>query len=304
MDSFRRLIPSPQSLVAFEAAARLGSFTRAAEELQVTQAAVSYAIRQLEAALGVGLFLRRHRRVELTEVGERFFRDVALGLAHIRRSAEAILREKRDRHVTLSSSTAFASHWLLPRLARLRQSHPEVDLRLQTTDRDSDLAAEGIALGIRRGQGSWPEYEAALFAAEEIFAVATPAFLERHRIERPRDLLATTLIHLDEPYRPRPTWRDWFAAQNIAYQDKGEGLRLNDYALVLQAALEGQGVALGWRHLIVEAVAQGLLTRVLPQSLNTGHGHYLVWSKSRPLDEDAARVRDWLLAESAYLRDG
>lgn len=297
MQPLRRLISSPSALFAFEAAARLGSFTQAAEELRVTQAAVSYSIKRLEATLGQPLFVRRHRRVELTETGERFYHDVSIGLAHIRRSAEAIRRQRADNHVTLSVSTAFANWWVLPRLAAFRAAHPHIDLRLQTTDKDVDLAAEGIALGIRRGKGNWPEYEAALFAREAIDPVCSPGYLTplTTRPSSTADLKRLKLIHLDEPFRPRPSWSDWFAAQGVDYTDLGDGLRLNDYALVVQAALEGQGVALGWRHLTADLVARGLLVRVLDRTLETGLGFYLVWTRGKALADDAIAVRDWLL---------
>jgi len=295
MQSLRNLIGSPSALFAFEAAGRHMSFTLAARELNVSQAAVSYSVKQMEAALGQALFVRRHRRVELTEAGERFFHDVSIGLAHIRRSVEDIRRERAGNHVTLSASTAFAGLWMLPRLAAFRADHPDIDFRLQTTDKDVDLAAEGIAFGIRRGTGDWVEYESALLAGEEIHAVCAPAYLAAVTAPEPAaDLLAHKLIHLDEPFRPAPTWTDWFAGQGIAYTDKGDGLRLNDYALVVQAALEGEGIALGWRHLTDDLVARGLLVRPVAESLRTAFGYYVIWPRGVTLAGDAAIACDWL----------
>jgi DNA-binding transcriptional LysR family regulator len=304
MDSLRRLIPSANALLAFESAARLGSFTRAAEEMGVTQAAVSYSIRQLEEALGVKLFLRRHRRVELTESGERFFDDVSLGLSHIRRSAEEIRRSRDDQHVTLSLSTAFASYWMVPRLSAFRQAHPEIDLRLQTTDKDVDLAAEGISLGLRRGRaGNWPGCAEALFAAEEIFAVCAPRYFEEAGPFGGLDALARAkLIHLEEPFRPRPSWPEWFAGQGYPFQDRGEGLRLNDYALVIQAAFEGQGVALGWRHLVEDLMQRGLLRKALPASWSAGEAFYLIWPEGLLQQPQVRAVHDWLLEQSRTYR--
>jgi DNA-binding transcriptional LysR family regulator len=297
MQSLRSMIQSPSALFAFEAAARHLSFTRAAEELNVTQAAVSYAMRQLETALGVALFHRRHRRIELTEAGERFYNDVSIGLAHIRRSAEAITRARRDRHVTLSVSTAFAAYWMVPRLAEFRAAHPEIDIRLQTTDKDLDLAAEGTSLGVRRGSGSWPGYEAMFLAPEAIVPVASPAHLARtDPIREPADLLGRDLIHLEEPFRIRPTWTDWFAGHGLAWTDRGDGLRLNDYALVLQAAIAGEGVALGWRHLVERLVAQGFLVVALDAPYSEVDGFYLVWPSDRPISPETEQVRDWIVA--------
>ena len=144
MQSLRHLLPSAGSLIVFEAAGRLGSFTGAGRELGMSQAAVSYAVRGLERQLGVALFLRKHRQVRLTEAGERFFADVTLGLSHIRKSAEELRAFAGGGHVTLSASTAFASFWMMPRLQQFRDDLPGIDLRIQTSDRDIDLIAEGI----------------------------------------------------------------------------------------------------------------------------------------------------------------
>jgi DNA-binding transcriptional LysR family regulator len=229
MVSLRRLIHSPGALLAFEAAARLGSFTRAAEELSVTQAAISYSMRHLEQALNVQLFARGHRRVSLTASGRRFYQDVSIGLAHIRRSAEALRFEAEARHVTLSISTAFANYWMVPRLAEFRDRNPEIDIRLQTTDKDVDLMAEGIPLGIRRGHGDWEEYDSSFLTEEIIYPVASPRYLREHREPtRPADLVKHYLIHLEEPVRPRPTWTDWFRANGVAAPVPEDGLRLND----------------------------------------------------------------------------
>lgn len=298
MPKLRQLIPSAGALYVFEEAAKRRSFTAAAEELGVTQAAVSYAVKQLEAALGVSLFLRHHRSVELTEVGERFYHDVAIGLAHIRRSAESISENAASNQVTLSSSTAFASHWLLPRLTGFHKGHPDIDLRIQTSEKDVDLLAEGISLGIRRGPERWPAYRAALLAPEEILAVASPEFLRGTApINSLADLAQAKLIHLEEPVRPRPTWKDWFASFEIAFQDRGEGLRLNDYALVLQAALEGEGIAMGWRHVTERLLRSGLLKPVVTESFRSDKGFYLLWARRRPLSAEAGQVRDWLLGQ-------
>jgi DNA-binding transcriptional LysR family regulator len=308
MQNLRSLISSPSALFSFEAAARHESFTRAAQELNVSQAAISAAIKGLEAALGVALFHRSHKRIELSEAGKRFYSDVAIGLGHIARSAETIHQLAGDRHVTLSTSTAFASHWMIPRLPSFRAQHPEIDLRLQTSDRDTELDPEAAMLAIRRAPKGFaaatPIYDATFFAEEELFPVCSPSYLAQTGAIRDLKAMAgRKLIHLEEPFRPRPTWRDWFQSQRHDFHDDGEGLRLNDYALVVQAAIGGQGIAMGWAHIVDFALRQGLLVKALDRSWKTGQQFSVITPKSTALAPDVmadvVAVRDWILAAGA-----
>jgi DNA-binding transcriptional LysR family regulator len=297
MDHLRRLMPSASNLIVFEAAGRHENFTRAARELGLSQAAVSYAIRGLEDQLGVTLFDRVHRAVKLTEKGERFHADVSAGLARIQRSAEDLRQKSRETKVTLAASTAFASMWMLPRLARMREDLPEIDLRIQTSVRDLDLEEEPIPLGIRGGNPDlWPKYHARLLAPEVIMPVASPAYLQKHGTpERPEDLVQHRLIHLEEPVRLACDWPEWFSSVPVAYHPVTRGLAINDYVLVIQAVLEGEGIALGWKHLTERSVSSGLLVPVGGHALTTGDAFYVVWPRSRVLNAQAVRVRDWLL---------
>jgi DNA-binding transcriptional LysR family regulator len=300
MQSLRQLLPSAGSLIVFEAAGRLSSFTAAGRELGMTQAAVSYAVRGLEDQLGVALFHRRHKQVRLTDAGTRFFADVTLGLSHIRKSAEEMRALAGGRHVTLSASTAFASFWMMPRLQQFRDELPGVDLRIQTADRDLDIVAEGIPLGIRGGDpASWPAYDALPLAGEAIYPVAGASYVERFGMPAtPQDLIRHRLIHLEEPFREAADWTEWFQSAGIRNPNVSAGLRINDYALVIQAVMEGQGVALGWRHLTERLVAAGLLKRVTSHVMTTRSAFYVVWQKDRELTRDVARVRDWLVAQA------
>ena len=296
MRSLRHLLPSAGAMIVFESAGRLASFTAASRELGVTQAAVSYAIRGLEDQLGVKLFRREYRKVVLTEAGERFFVDVTLGLSHIRKSAEDLRSLAVDAHVTLSASTAFASFWMMPRLQKLRDDLPGIDLRIQTADRDLDIIAEGIPLGVRGGLPEmWPAYGSMLLAQEEIYAVAGAGYAREHGLPAtPEELATHRLIHLEEPYREAADWKDWFASAGLT-TEASRGLLINDYALVIQATMEGQGIALGWRHLTERLVKAGLLVKVTEHSLFTGKAFYVVWQKARDLTEPVRRVRDWLI---------
>lgn len=299
METLRRLLPSLNGLVVFEAAGRLSSFSGAARELGMTQAAVSYAVARLEEQLGTALFLREYRRVRLSEAGRRFHADVSIGLQHIQRSAQGLRSVATGSHVTLSCSTAFAAYWMVPRMEKFRADLPEVDLRIQTSDRDLDLVGEGIPLGIRGGVPSdWPLYHAEVLAPEEIYPVCAATYLARVvRPARPEDLLAHPLIHLEEPFRSAATWKDWFAPLGIPARSVPRGLQINDYVLVVQSVIEGQGVALGWHHLIEGLVAKGVLVRLTGHKLSTGKDFHVIWPRAVPLSRTASQVRDWLLAQ-------
>jgi DNA-binding transcriptional LysR family regulator len=302
METLRRLVPSVNSLVAFEAAGRLASFSAAARELGMTQAAVSYAIGRLESQLGTALFLRGHRRVRLTESGRRFHADVSLGLSHIQRSAQTLRATATGTQVTLSASTAFAAFWMVPRLQRFREELPDVDLRIQTAERDLDLVGEGIPLGIRGGSPDhWPHYDCEVLAQEEIYPVCGTSYVTRFgHPEKIADLLSHRLIHLEEPARPAATWSDWFASAHMTQETVPKGLRINDYVLVIQSVIEGQGIALGWGHLTDGLVEKGVLLRLTDHTLVTGRNFYVAWPKDTPLSRSAGEVRDWLTSQRKH----
>ncbi|MEX3011019.1 LysR substrate-binding domain-containing protein [Hoeflea sp. TYP-13] len=299
MRKLHRRIQSPAALFAFEAAARHLSFTTAAEELNVSQPAVSLSVKKLEQALGTKLFERRHRTIKLTEAGERFYADVSFGLMHILNSAESVASRLPEEHVSFTCSTAFAHYWMLPRLATFRRNNPDIEIRLQTTDKDIDIAEEPLSFAVRLGSGDWPGYESLRLGPEMIYPVCSPAYLEKAgQPKSDTELLSHELIHLEEPFRPRAGWRDWFAAQGIDYVDTGGGLRFNDYALVIQAAIAGEGIAYGWDHIVEKVVKQGLLVRVGTGLYNIGRGHYVIWPENQPPGPKAERVLEWLKTQA------
>ena len=301
MHRMRHPTGSLDAVAVFEAAGRKLSFTAAGRELGISQAAVSYAIRGLEQQLGTLLFRREHKRVMLTEVGHRFLTDVTLGLSVIHRSAEEVKAFASNSHVTLAASTAFASFWMMPRLQRFRDDLPGVDLRLQTSDRDLDIKAEGIPLAVRGGKPqAWPDFEAARLADEEIYAVAGASYVQAYgRPQHVADLLTHRFIHLEEPHREAATWQDWLASGGLAPGSAPRGLIINDYALVIQAVMEGQGIALGWRHLTERLVKTGLLVRLTNHTLRTGNGFYVIRSRDAELTDRVRQVRDWLIAATS-----
>lgn len=299
MRELRRLIPSLNMLMSFEAAARHLSFTRAASELHLTQPAVSHAIRQLENQLGVALFERRHRALLLTPAGQQFFDDVSLGLSHIYRSARTLPQlAGGEGQVTLSVSNSFATFWLLPRVARFNAAYPDIDLRVQASDRDLDLAVEGIELAVRYGEGGWPGYDCDFLVSGDQGCVCSPDYLAQHGpIEGPADLLRHPLIHLEEQHRHATTWKEWLAHFGLALDRPLRGLKLNDYTLVLKAVQEGQGVATGWLAQVQSLLDRGELVQPFEAVYPSPHHFYIVSASSVPLGESAQAVRDWLLSE-------
>ncbi|WP_370228855.1 LysR substrate-binding domain-containing protein [Cognatishimia sp.] len=292
-------LSSPRHLVFFEAAARTGSFTHAAQELNVQQPAVSMTIKQLETSLGVILFERRHRKIALTNAGSRLFADVKQAFEMLEQSAASIQQFASNDHVTLSASSAFNNYWMLPRLGSFQRNNPDIDLRLQSSDREPDLNAETISLAIRLGNGDWPDCNSALIAEEIIYPVASPRVMAAAiDLKNVALLPRQRLIHLEEPIRERPSWQQWFQAKGVQGATPRGGLRLNDYALVLQAAMAGEGFAFGWHHLVAPLAEQGLLASRPNWAWKTGKGFYLVWSKSHQLTPKAEVVRDWMVAKS------
>ncbi len=294
--------PSMAHLVTFEAAARHGSFTRAADELSISQPAISHAIRELESDLGVSLFERRHKGVETTEAGRYLLEQVSLGLTLIDQALREVRTMTNGHQVTLAVSTATATWWLLPRVARFKQQHPDIELRCITTDTDLDLGRERVDLAITLGTGEFPQHQRWHFVDEEVFPVCSPSYLRSHgSITDVQALTRTSLLHLEERYRPRLDWSGWLARFGVSLGRNTRLFRFNDYSIVLQAAIEGQGVAMGWRHLVNPLIEQGLLVRPVPQSVTTDQPIYIVASRRSKLRPEAVSLRDWLIAEARML---
>jgi DNA-binding transcriptional LysR family regulator len=294
-----KILKNLTNFYAFEAAARHQSFTKASSEIGISQSAISQKVRALEDMLGKALFARQGRRVGLTRAGEELFRDVGFAFKTIEKSVQTIHPQQHPAPIDLSISTAFAAWWMAPRLGQFQAIHPDIDLRIHTADRDVDLVVEGLSLGVRTCDGRVNGCDTALLCEEHIFPICSPSWLEQNTPPTtPADLLQHRLIHLEEPHRPTPAWKDWFAAHGLDFDEQGSGLRINDYALVLQAVLQGQGFALGWQHLVQQLLDQGLLCRPLQHSLNTGLGFYIVQPRLRPTDDPSNRVRQWMLAQA------
>ena len=289
---------SLNNLLVFESAARRGSFTRAAEDLGISQPAVSHAMRLLEADLGVALFERQHKGVQTTEAGKYLLEQVGMGLSLIDQALREV-RSMQAHQVTLAVSTATATWWLLPRIARFKQQHPDIELRVITTDTDLDMARERIDLSITLGADDFANYQRWHFVDEEIFPVCSPKFLQANPLPDLKALAHSPLLVLEERYKPRMDWKEWLTRFDINLPRQPKLFRFNDYSIVLQAAIEGQGVAQGWRHIVQPLIAQGLLVQPLQQSVTTDQPLFITAPQGKVLRPDVAYLKDWLVAEAA-----
>jgi len=292
-----RHLPPLNALRAFEVAARHNSFTGAATEMRVSHAAVSRHVRALEARLGVTLFRRAKRGVELTEDGVRYLKAVSAAFESIAEATEA-LAKPRDVRVRVSVEPAFAGRWLIHRLGRFQAAHPDVDVVLDASPRLVDLARDEADLAVRYGQGGWPGLRQDLVASSRIFAVGRKELRGRRRAAfAPDELRAFVLLHEDDG----GLWRRWFAAAGVADVNVSRGPRILETGLALDAAAAGQGIALADEALIADDLARGRLVKLCDVALDDG-GYYLLSLASAQRRRPLAAFRDWLLAETASLR--
>lgn len=290
--------PSLDLLRGFEAAARQSSFTLAARELFLTQSAVSRQVKALEDDLGVALFKRRHRAIRLTAAGQRLYRatDEALRLLA---DAAADLREGAGhRPVTVSCSVGFASLWLVPRLAEFREAQPGIDLRIDANNRLIDLDREGIDLAVRYGPPEIAPPGATRLFGEEVFPVCAPSLAAppARPLARPEDLRHHVLLHFgsDDSALPSASWSMWTEAMGLRRFQSAGSLRFSQYDQVIQAALEGQGVALAIGALVRRHLRAGRLVAPFEQRFASPRGYYLLSSARGRRRSEVRAFADWL----------
>lgn len=299
MASLRAKLPPANSLVTFEAAARHLNFTHAAKELLVTQAAVSRHIKLLEGHLGLLLFRRLSRSLQLTPQGRRMQAAVTMGLEHIANTAVDLRRSSGDQDVTVSTSVAFASYWLMARVAKFRAAFPELEIRLVASAPVADLAVAGIDLAVRYGTGDWPDVETVHLMNNEVFPVCSPGYLEgRAPLLTPDDLLNETLLHLVEHDLNWVSWDRWLKSIGVEGRPTRRGRDFDNYLILVQAALDGQGIALGGGRLADDFLARGSLVRPIDATLRSERGFYLLIPNDVPLSKSTRLFRDWILTEA------
>lgn len=289
-------LPSLNGLRAFEAAARHGSLTRAAGELHVTHSAVSHQIRTLEAELGVALFRRAGRGVELSAVGAELETALTDAFTRIARAVARVRGGDRAGILTISVEPSFAARWLVLRLGRFGMAHPAIDLRLAATAALADFAREDVDVAIRHGRGPWYGLAAVRLMPARMFPVGSPALVGLAAPPlAPAALTGFTLIHEGDERE----WAEWLAAADVSGGDASRGPRFDDGNLALAAAISGQGIALADEALAGDALADGRLLRLSPVEIATDKAYWLVHPPEAAQLPKVAAFRDWLLREVA-----
>lgn len=284
--------PSLLAVRAFEAAARLGSFTQAADELRLTQSAVSRHVRTLEDWFAIPLFTRRGRQVALTDAGRGYFARVAEGLDCIRAANDAMLsRGRREDQVTLSLLPSVAALWLAPSLPDFTARHPDIDLRIHASRALADLRRDGIDLAMRYGQGGWLGMQAELLAREMLTPVCTAAFADRHGITAdPASLAGVPVLMDDIP----SGWSNWLEAAGLEAPLMRFGTRFDEGTSLYRAAAAGVGVALGRSLLVERDLAEGCLVAPIPVRVPSACAYWLVRAEGQAQGRAAAILADWL----------
>lgn len=262
MSRLRKDVGILRNLVTFDVASRTQSFTGAAQELGISRVAVSRQIADLEQSLGLSLFVRKHRKVVLTTAGEAFSTSINPALEQI---ADGIARQRLSNHssrLSVTVSSAFATYWLMPRLADFSTRHPNIEINLVVSDRYLDLVAEGIDLAIRYAPPSMATAKWQLFINESIVPVFSPNYTANTALNNANDLLSERLLHLSGHYRAEATWGYWFRQRGMEPPEERRGIQVNTYLNMLQAAIEGQGVALAGHPLIDRYLHDGTLIKV------------------------------------------
>lgn len=296
-------LPSLDLIKGFEAAARLLSFTKAGEELHLTQSAVSRQIQELEEQLGVALFQRRHRALVLTEAGQQLFSAAAQVLAMMRTVTDRLRAASGRRVLSVTTMASFAALWLVPRLSGFARDHPGVDVRIATEPRLQDLEREGLDVGIRYCTDEIAGDDAVRLFGEVVFPVCSPKLATdpQRPLHEPADLRHHVLLQYDDPegYAPWLNWKSWFELVGVPDLRPAGSILLSGYEHIIPAAIAGQGVALGRSPLVRELIDAGTLFAPFPRASESSRAYFVQTSKNaaeRPEVDDFVK---WLRAEAA-----
>ena len=294
-------LPSLDLLRGFEAAARHLSFTKAAQELHVTQSAVSRQVKTIEDQLGVRLFRRMNRALLLTEEGQALARAVATALAGITQAVARLPGLAEDRPITVTTSVSFAALWLVPRLARLRATHPDIDVRLAASNEVVDLQRERIDVAIRFCEPQAAPRDAVPLIGEDVFPVASPRLVadRAHALKTPADLRHHVLLHFDNPAGEWPwlTWPEWLVALKVPGLEPAGKLLFNHYDQLVRAAVDGEGVGLGRAPLVERFLKSGELVAPFQGRVTATRRYFVIVAPAAAGQPRVKRFVEWLLAE-------
>lgn len=290
-------LPPLNSLVAFEAAARHQSFTLAAEELHVTQGAISRQVRTLEEYLGKPLFTRANRSIRLTAAGLLYVQSIRSALSDIALATDDLRSWKGTQQITLATSSAMASLWLLPKIANFQHEHEDIELRIVALEQLRDLRRVEWDIAFYYCRTPPSGMLAHTLFHEEVFPVCSPAYVDKHGpLETPEALSRCTLLSLEEADQDWLSWKQWFTQVGIEAPKPRRRLNINSYSMLIQAAVMDQGVALGWSQLVDDYLLRGLLVRPMQTVLRTQARFSLLESSEAPSRRASVRVfREWLL---------
>lgn len=302
-DSLRRQISSPVALFVFEATARCGSFHGAALELNVTQPSVSYQIKKLEKHLNTRLFERRGRNIALTDDGETLFRAVERGFASIQTGLAEIAHKSNVNLVTFCVSSSAATHFFMPRYLALRDALPGIDLSLKIMSRDVNPAAEDGDFSIRLGYGNWEDLEAWRLFDEVYFPLCAPDYFPAGAgpvsLEQ---LKASNLLYLKERFRTRDDWRTYFEKVGAPITGAHERITFSDQQALLSAAIDGQGVGVGWLGMTDHLQETGALIKPIDLEVHTDRAFFLVAPRGMRHTRMAINFRDWMIEEGRKIQ--
>ncbi len=296
-----RQLPPLKPLRAFEAAARHLSFTKAAEELHVTQAAISHQVKTLEDSLQTQLFRRFNRRLMLTDAGQTYLPALTAALDQIDAATRRLRADDRSGDLKVSVATSLAAKWLLPRLLRFRQQHPDIDVMVSASDKLVDFSRDDMDMGIRYGRGVYPGLRVDKLMQDTVFPVCSPVLLQGPPpLREPADLRHHTLLHEEwgETINA-PDWPAWLAAAGVTGVNPDRGPRYSHSSLSLQAAIDGQGVALARSSLVGLDLEAGRLMQPFGPVLPTNYACYVVSPEAAAERPKIKAFRDWLLEQAA-----
>jgi LysR family glycine cleavage system transcriptional activator len=295
-------LPSLNALLAFEAAARHGSFTRAAAELGVTQTAISHQVRSLEDELAVTLFRRTPQRITLTPEGQAWASELLVVFARLRETNRRLREPRASTRAVVSVSIvpSFASRWLVPRLGSFLSQQLEVEVRISASERLVDFALEPVDIGIRYGLGHYPGLRTTKLADDAFVVVAAPSVAARREHWQPQDLRRETLLSDDFP----DAWERWFRARGRALPNSARQTRLTDSSMLVEAAVRAQGVGLARWSLAADELDAGRLMLLFPRTapFPTGLAYYVTAPRENLRRSAVRAFRDWIITEARGLR--